>query len=218
MGRKEFIFSGLLKCARCGRSMSADLKKGKYIYYSCSNGKKNCKREYVREEVLLEPIKRFLRKIKLDDEQIVQLVTYLKKNHENQALYHTRKIKEIDQKYSKIQNRISRSFDLLADGSITKDIYDAKLKEYKEQQYDLGIQKDELTQADENYHIVAKTVLNIAQKAEEIFESSEVAEKNQFMKFLLQNSVVDGKKPVFTMREPFSCIAKASNHPTLLRG
>lgn len=36
------------------------------------------------------------------------------------------------------------------------------------------------------------------------------------MKFLLQNSVIDGKKPVFTMREPFSCIAKASNHPTLL--
>jgi len=218
IGRKEFIFSGLLKCARCGCSMSAELKKGKYIYYSCSNGKKDCKREYVKEEVLLKPIKRFLGQIKLDDEQIAQLVAYLKKNHKNQALYHTKKIKEINQKYDEIQNRISRSFDLLADSSITKDIYDAKLKEYKEQQYDLGIQKDELTQADENYHIVAKTVLNIAQKAEEIFESSEVAEKNQFLKFLLQNSVVDGKKPVFTMREPFSCIAKASNHPTLLRG
>lgn len=59
-------------------------------------------------------------------------------------------------------------------------------------------------------------MLNIAQKAEEIFESSEVAEKNQFMKFLLQNSVVDGKKPVFTMREPFSSIVKASGHPTML--
>ena len=102
-------------------------------------------------------------------------------------------------------------------GRITKDIYDIKPKEYKEKQYDLGIQKNELTKADEDYHIVAKTVLNIAQKAEEIFESSEVAEKNQFMKFLLQNPIVDGKKPVFAMREPFSSIAKASGHPTLLR-
>jgi hypothetical protein len=97
-------------------------------------------------------------------------------------------------------------------------MYNEKLKEYKEKQYDLVIQKNELTQADESYHIVAKTVLNIAQKAEEIFESSEVAEKNQLIKFLLQNSLVDGKKPVFTMREPFSCIAEASDHPTLLRG
>jgi len=217
-GRKEFIFGGLLKCAICGCSMSAELKKGKYIYYSCTNAKKICKKEWVREEVLLKPVKRFLGQIRLDDEQIAQLVNYLKKNHENQTLYHKKKVSEINRKYDELQNRISRSYDLLADGSITTDIYDTKLKEYKEQQYDLGIQKNELTQADENYHIVAKTVLNIAQKAEEIFESSEVAEKNQFMKFLLQNPIVDGKKPLFTMREPFSCIAKASNHPTLLRG
>ncbi len=216
-GRKQFIFNGLLKCANCGCSMSAELKKGKYVYYSCTNGKRICKREYVKEEVLLKPVRQFLGRIKLDDEQISKLVSNLKKNHENQSLYHKKKIKETNQEYDKFQNRIDKSFDLLADGSITKDIYDIKLKEYKEKQYDLGIQKNELTKADEDYHIVAKTVLNIAQKAEEIFESSEVTEKNQFMKFLLQNPVVDGKKPVFAMREPFSSIAKASGHPTLLR-
>ncbi|MFC1625409.1 hypothetical protein ACFL1O_00865 [Patescibacteria group bacterium] len=57
----------------------------------------------------------------------------------------------------------------------------------------------------------------MAQRALTIFESSEVAQKNQLLGFLLQNSVVDGKKPLFTMREPFNSIAKVSNHPNLLR-
>ncbi len=80
------------------------------------------------------------------------------------------------------------------------------------------MQKEELTQADESYHITIKTVLNIAKKAEEIFESSEIEEKNEFLKFLLQNRIVDGKNPLFEMKEPFLSISKASNHPTLLRG
>ena len=35
---------------------SPEIKKGKYIYYSCTNAKNNCSREYVREEVLLEAL------------------------------------------------------------------------------------------------------------------------------------------------------------------
>ena len=96
-------------------------------------------------------------------------------------------------------------------------MYDKKLKEYKEEQNDLGIQKEDLTKADEDYHIVIKTVLNLAQRAEEIFESSEIEEKNQILKFLLQNSVVKGKKLEFSMRSPFNHIAKLSSCPSLLR-
>ena len=216
--RKKFIFSGLLKCARCGCSLSPENPKGDNIYYSCTNAKKICKRLYVKEEDLLSPVMRFLRQIKLDDEQINNLVTHLKKNHENQALHHKKKIREVNQKYEEAQQMIDRLLDLLLKGSITQEDYNRKLKKLKEEQYGLGVQKEELTQADESYHITIKTVLNIAKKAEKIFESSEIEEKNEFLKFLLQNRIVDGKNPLFEMKEPFLSISKASNHPTLLRG
>ncbi len=101
--------------------------------------------------------------------------------------------------------------------SITKEMYDRKMKEYKEQQYDLGVRKDELTRADENYYLVAKLVLNLAKNAEEIFESSEIEEKNQLLKFILQNSTVNRKKPEFSMREPFKTVAEYSGCPIGLR-
>jgi hypothetical protein len=48
--------------------------------------------------------------------------------------------------------------DLLIDGSITKTDYDKKLKELKDKQYDINIQLDEHTKADESYYITASTV------------------------------------------------------------
>lgn len=96
-------------------------------------------------------------------------------------------------------------------------MYDKKHKELKEKQYDLGIQLEEFTKADESYHITARQVLSLAQRASDILESSEVLEKQEFLRFLLQNPTAKGKKLVFTMREPFEAIAKCDGHLNLLR-
>ncbi|MBP6949147.1 MAG: recombinase family protein, partial [Candidatus Pacebacteria bacterium] len=51
---KPFILRGLVRCDKCGCSMSPDLKKEKYVYYSCTNAKKDlCSTKYyIREEDL----------------------------------------------------------------------------------------------------------------------------------------------------------------------
>ena len=60
-------------------------------------------------------------------------------------------------------------------------------------------------------------MLNLAKRALEIFESSEVAEKRALLNFLLQNSVVNRKKPMFALRSPFDTILTFANQPTGLR-
>ena len=43
---------GLLTCGRpdCGCTMTAELKKGKYIYYRCTGFKGHCGNTYIRQE------------------------------------------------------------------------------------------------------------------------------------------------------------------------
>lgn len=60
--------------------------------------------------------------------------------------------------------------------------------------------------ADENYYITAKTVLNLAKRAVEIFEGSEVNEKRSFLNFLLQNGKLDKRKFSFELKKPFSYV------------
>lgn len=99
---------------------------------------------------------------------------------------------------------------------ITQDIYDTKFKKEKELQADIRLQKEEHENADTQYHIVAKTVLNLAKRAEEIFRSSEPTEKRQFLSYLLQNCELKEKTLGFTLRSPFNLIADYSNYPMML--
>lgn len=89
---------------------------------------------------------------------------------------------------------------------ITKDEYDKKLKELKEIQYDINIQIEDHTRADESYHITASTVLNLAKNAKELFERAEVKEKRAMLNYMLQDCVFDGKKLQFGLRSPYNYI------------
>jgi len=102
-------------------------------------------------------------------------------------------------------------------GGITQEIYDRKVKEYKEKQYDINIQLEEYTKADENYHIIAGTLFSLASRAWEIFESSEVEEKRQLLDFVLQNSMLKGRNLLFEVRSPFKEIIMHKDDPTVLR-
>ncbi len=97
---------------------------------------------------------------------------------------------------------------------ITKEDYDKKHKELREKQYDLGMQLDDHTKADESYHIAASTVLSLAKRAVEIFESSEPEEKRVFLNYLLQNSTVNGKNLSYALRSPFNAILELTTQPT----
>ena len=51
-------------------------------------------------------------------------------------------------------------------------------------------------------------MFSLANRAKEIFESSEVEEKKMLLRFLLQNPVMDRKKPHYNLESPFDLILK----------
>lgn len=53
-------------------------------------------------------------------------------------------------------------------------MFDTKLKQYKEKQSEINAEMQKHNIADESYYITVNTVLNLAQKAHEIFKSAEV--------------------------------------------
>ena len=100
---------------------------------------------------------------------------------------------------------------------ITKDMFADKLKELKEEQAEIRLKLAEYDKADEKFYLTANTVLNVAKRALEIFKSSEVPEKRQFLNFLLQNCELQGKKLEFSLRNPFDRILATRNRPIWLR-
>ncbi len=215
---KPYIFRGLLTCGNCGCKYSPEIAKKKFIYYSCTNARGNCKKVYVPEKDLLKPVYEVLGAMStIPQEKIDEIVGGLKKSSESKGLYHKNSIEALRGKYDELQARLDRALDFMLDGSITKDDYDKKVKEIKARQYDINIQIEDHTRADENYYLTASTVLNLAKRALEIFESSEPNEKRALLHYLLQNPEMNGKKLVFSLRSPFNHILTFSKQPIWLR-
>lgn len=86
---EPFILRGMITCAHCGCTVTPEIHKKRYIYYSCTNAKGICKKVYIREEPLVESLSKYFDHIALSEEQIAEVTTYLKKIHESESLFHT---------------------------------------------------------------------------------------------------------------------------------
>ena len=203
--------------------MTPELKTKKsgleFIYYSCTNGKGICKREYVPEKTLLKPIyEDFEAFSRIPRDVQERLVDELRKLNEREVEFHQKEIGRIQGEYSRIQSKVDRLMDLLLDQSITKDEHDKKLQQLKDQQYLISVELDEYTKADHQYHIHVSTVINLSRNIKEIFESSELLEKRAILNYLLQNPTVSGKTLHYTLRNPFNTVLELANCPIWLRG
>ena len=171
----------------------------------------------MREEELLSPIHEILKNIRLSDEKIQEITEGLWEMNQANNEFHKQSLATLRKEYDQIEERISRAFDLLTDGSITEDMFNKKLKEYKERQAEIEAEMKRYTEADENFHLTADMVLNLAQRACEIFDSSEIFEKRQLLNFLLQNLKLKGKNLMFTLKTPFDTIVQVEKCSDLLR-
>ena len=216
---KPFALRGLVKCAdeRCGCTVTPETHK-EHNYYSCTNGKRiHAERIYVKEEDLLAPIKEEIAKLQMPEEEIDKLVKDLKEINKSKNEFYFSSLADLRKEHDQIEKRISGSYDLLVDGSITKDMFNSKLKEYKEKQSGLEAQMAQYTNADESFYLNVNMLLHVVKKASQVFEGSEPTTKRQILNFLLQNCQLDGKKLSFTLKAPFLGVLQSNSFVTKLR-
>ncbi|MBP9827865.1 recombinase family protein [Patescibacteria group bacterium] len=120
---KDFIFKGLLRCQNCNCTMTPEIKKGRFIYYSCTNSKGQCKRVYVPENQLLKPVYDVLSRLSGISEGIQNLlVTELRKTTEAEVAFHQAQLGRIRNEQDQFTKRKDALLDYLLDQSITKEL------------------------------------------------------------------------------------------------
>ena len=147
-----------------------------------------------------------LENLQLSDGAITYLVAELRKINDAKNEFYEQTFANLRAEHDRIENRINNMLDARFDGSITAEDYDRKLKEYKEKQHELRNEMQKYDIADENYYITVNSVLSVAQRAQEIFVSSEPNEKRQLLNFLVQNLKLHEKELHLELKKPFNFI------------
>lgn len=77
----------------------------------------------------------------------------------------------------------------------------------------LGLQK-----AEDDYYLTSEYLLKLLNKAYDLFLSSEIEEKRQLLKLILQNSRLDGRLVRYDGLKPFDTILNYADNQLWLRG
>jgi site-specific DNA recombinase len=109
---------------------------------------------------------------------------------------------------------LSQIYDDKLDGLIDEKLYLEKVREYKKRQIEIAEEMKNHEKADQNFYVTANMVMNLAARAREIFESSEVDEKRELVNLVLQNLKLEDKKMLTETREPFSTMIGYKDCPT----
>jgi len=213
---KQLLFRGLIKCSYCGCAVTGDIKKNKYIYYSCSNSRRICNRHWIREADLLAPLLKNFENMQLTDDMIEDIVSHLEKTLTSDQAFSKQSQQNLRSDLDSVQARISKLVDMHLDGQIDSETYKFKLEEFKKKQSGLLAGMQAYVDTDESVIITAKTVLDLAKRAKELFLSSNIEEKRQLLKFVHSNFLLDSGKLHWELREPFSMIVKVGGTPVWL--
>ena len=130
--------------------------------------------------------------------------------HEAQEQESMRQLQQqLKQNLTIVQERMSKLIDVHVDGKIDAQTYHMKLEEYKREQQTLTVQIKSYDGGSKAELAAAKEVLEIAQRAKEIFMSSKLEEKQQLLGLFFSNLSLNAGNLDLELREPFKYMSKS---------
>lgn len=202
-----WAFQGLLSCGHCGCAMTAEIRKGKYVYYHCTGHKGKCPEKYVREEEVAQQFGEALRAIQLDDEVLEWMTAALKESHRDEKNYHDEVITSLQKQYQKLQDRIDAMYVDKLDSRISQEFFDRKSEEWRAEQADILRKIESHQNANRSYIDEGVKILELAQKAVILYEKQAMMEKRRLINFVFSNSTWTNGKLIPNYRKPFDLLA-----------
>jgi len=216
-GKPNIIYRGLLRCGHCGLAVTPEKHKG-HIYYHCTqyNGKHGA--SWLREETITEQIGDVFKRLQIPDWVLEQVVGNLSNLHQNKMDFHNKQLDKLNDENKTLTKMMDNLYLDKLKGRITDDKYDQFFQSFHEQKAGIATRLVMLQEAEDNYYISTKYLLELSNRAYELFKSSEVEERRQLIKLVLSNLRVEGKKVEYDAIKPFNTILNYADRQAWLPG
>jgi site-specific DNA recombinase len=206
----DFVLAGMLTCESCGCSITAELKKGKYIYYHCTGGKGKCeeKKNYIRQENLLEQFDEVVKQISLDEEQKNWIIEALKLSLEDEKEYNQERINSLNVQKSKIKSRLEKIYIDKLDGTITNEFWQERHTQWNNELETIQVVLNAHEKTSVKYLEEGIKILELCTNAYRLYSKKIPEDKVKLLKILLSNSTLKGGKIGYEYKKPFDILAK----------
>ncbi|MBK6766748.1 MAG: recombinase family protein [bacterium] len=205
--KHTWAFQGLMKCGHCGHAMIAEIKKHKHVYYHCAAYLNSCKSDWLKEEEAAVQFGKILNAARIPDELMPAIVQVLREGHADEKQHHDEAVKALQSRHRQLQSRLDAMYEDKLDGAVTAEYFERKAKEWRAEQASILRKIEKHQNANTNYADLGIRLLELAQRASELYGEQTNSEKRRLIECVVSNSFYkDGViTPVY--RKPFDIIA-----------
>lgn len=202
----NFLFAGILTCSNCGCSITAELKKGKYIYYHCTGGKGDCgqKKVYIREEELEKQFEEAVKMISLSNDHAEYIKQGLRESFFEKREFSQEKQKSLQKQAERIKDRLDKLYVDKIDGNITNSFWHEKKTLWLSELEEVENLLRAFGEVDKKYYDEGVKILELLKNAYSAYCKQNKQEKRKLLKYLLSNCKLDSKKVSYDYNLPFA--------------
>lgn len=207
----EFPYTNLIRCEKCGCFLTAELKKGQYIYYHCTGNKGgDCKKDYVRQETLEKGIAETLLRIKIPQELIEKVLGSIKDLHKKQKAYSEESAENIEQQIKTLQKRIEKAYMDKLDGNVSNEFWKQQNDLWHSQKDELINRLKVLSNSDKKFYESSNLILEFCKDAYELFLGASAEEKRNIVNLVCSNLLYKDKELSIELNSVFNTLLKSA--------
>lgn len=186
---EQFPYQGLIRCNICGGMLSPELKKGKYVYYHCSDYyKKGCKKKsYLNQNIVDNTVSNILKSFKITQPILDDVLSCVKEIHTAKNEYQEHATNEITKQITSLQRRIEQLYVDKCDGKIDETFWQTQNRKWHAEKTGLINQLQRMNKADEEFYNMCEMLLKFCKNAHEMFLNGTAEEKRFITSTVISN-------------------------------
>jgi site-specific DNA recombinase len=187
-----FVFNTFVRCAECKCMISSYIARNN-VYLKCSKAKyKECKNVSTAQKLLMPQVEAILRSIALSDENLEKLIDLVKDKYGNQQQFVDNAVKTTREEHDSITEQLKtltyeRLEAVKLGKGISAELYDEIVDELTEKQQKLTSKLSKLVDYNKSYLTTASHLLDLGQRANQLFNTANPFQQQQILKGLVYN-------------------------------
>lgn len=205
--KHNFSYISLIKCGDCGLSVTAEIKKKRFIYYHCTGYANRCKPQYYRQEYLDQQFLDIIKRIAIPVELHDWLKECLELEFKSRKTDITRQKESLQLQKDRLDVRIKKAYQDKLEGKVTEEFWQSVCRDWETELSGINYQIQNLESLIEINLDWAKEAIELSYLAGKIYLRAEPADKRKLLQSILSNcELKDGSiYPVY--RKPFDILS-----------
>lgn len=206
--KNNFAYGGLLFCAKCGCAVTSEIKKGRYIYYHCTQSRSVCDAGYYREEDLDPQFDAIVKSITIPPSIRDWMISAIKKNQQETTTDQETDLGHLKTERQRLDHRLEQMYLDKLDGKVSEEFWREKSDQWTQEKKQILAKIEGSSKPDAKVYLEGFRLLELASRAYDLYKRQDPAGKNKFLKILLSNSTLEGGSVRPAYKKPFDILAR----------